>query len=233
MMSYTIDDVMSWKPCYSREQVSGWFGARTCMTVDDLMELDISDDDKLWCLLRPHVISERKLHELACNYADHALQRERAAGHEPDRRSWAAIETKRRWLRGEATDQELAAAWSAARAAEAAAEAAAWVAARVAEAAARAAGAAAWAAAWTAEAAAEAAEASAWMAAGASARSAARASARSAEASARSAEASAWAAAREAERQWQLTQAAEAVKGEQDDLPTSDQETAGRVGIRG
>ena len=118
MMSYTIDDVMSWKPCYSREQMSGWFRARSCMTVDDLMALDISDDDKLWCLLRPEVVPERKLHELACDYAERALERERKAGREPDERSWAAIETTRRWLRGEATDQELAAAGTSAWAAE-------------------------------------------------------------------------------------------------------------------
>ena len=79
------------------------------------------------------------LHEFACWCAEQALLREREAGREPDPRSWAAIETKRRWLRGEATDKELAAArdaaWAAARAA---ARAAAWYAAW----------ASAWASAW-------------------------------------------------------------------------------------
>ncbi len=89
------------------------------------------------------------LHEFAVWCAEQALERERAAGREPDARSWAALEAKRRWLRGEITNDELAAARAAARdaawdatraAARAAAKAAAWAAAR----------AAAWAAAWAA-----------------------------------------------------------------------------------
>lgn len=87
------------------------------------------------------------LNEFACWSAEQALLQ---AGHEPDPRSWAAIETKRKWLKGEATDEELDAARDAARAAAragagvaawAAAEAAAWAAAR----------AAAWDATWAAQ----------------------------------------------------------------------------------
>jgi hypothetical protein len=81
------------------------------------------------------------LHEFACWCAEQALLQEREAGREPDPRSWAAIEAKRKWLRGEITDSELAAAreaaWAATRAAAreaawAATKAAAWVAARAA-----------------------------------------------------------------------------------------------------
>jgi hypothetical protein len=58
------------------------------------------------------------LHEFACWCAEQALLREREAGREPDPRSWAAIEAKRKWLRGEITNAELAiareAAWDAA-----------------------------------------------------------------------------------------------------------------------
>jgi hypothetical protein len=93
------------------------------------------------------------LHEFACWCAEIALQAERAAGREPDPRSWAAIEAKRAWLRGEIDDQALAAAravaWAAAwvaagnaRDARAAARAAASAAAR--DAAWAAAGVAAW-----------------------------------------------------------------------------------------
>jgi hypothetical protein len=59
------------------------------------------------------------LHEFMCWCAEQALLREREAGHEPDLRSWTAIETKRKWLKGEATDEELVTveleAWDAAR----------------------------------------------------------------------------------------------------------------------
>ena len=66
------------------------------------------------------------LHEFACWCAERALRAERKAGRVPDKRSWEAIRVKRRWLKGKATDEELAAAWDAARdAAGAAARAAA------------------------------------------------------------------------------------------------------------
>ena len=80
----------------------------------------------------------RALHLFACDEAERALQI--AKVDEP--RCAAAIKTKRRWLDGEATDQELDAAraaawdaaWDAARAAAwAAARAAAWAAAREAQ----------------------------------------------------------------------------------------------------
>ena len=153
------------------------------------------------------------LHEFACTVATDALHLAEARGARVDPRSWAAIETKRRWLRGEATDADLTAAWDAARAAAwaAAGDAAwadAWAAARAdawaaAEAAARdaardaawnaaraAARAAAWAAAW----------ADAWAAAGAAARAAAGAAARAAAGAAArdAAGAAAWTAARDA-----------------------------------
>ena len=57
------------------------------------------------------------LHEFAVWSARGALTREREAGRKPDPRSWAALEVKERWIRGEATDGELAVAESAARAA--------------------------------------------------------------------------------------------------------------------
>ena len=81
------------------------------------------------------------LHEFACLCAEDSLRTAKVE----DVRCWQAIETKRKWLRGEATDDELTAARAAAWAA---ASAAAWDAARDAcDAAWAAARAAAWAAA--------------------------------------------------------------------------------------
>src|SRR3990167_7785517 len=71
------------------------------------------------------------LHEFACTVATDALHLAEARGARVDPRSWAAIETKRRWLRGEATAAELAVARDAAGAvARDAAGAVAWAAAR-------------------------------------------------------------------------------------------------------
>ena len=98
------------------------------------------------------------LHEFALSVATDALCLQEARGEFTDPRSWAALEVKARWLRGEATTRELDAAGDAAWAA---AETAAKAAAR--DAAGDAAWAAAWAAAWDA----------AWAAAWAAARDAA------------------------------------------------------------
>ena len=54
------------------------------------------------------------LHEFSCWCAERALECERKRGREPDKRSWAAIEAKRQWLKGEIDDKALAAAWAAA-----------------------------------------------------------------------------------------------------------------------
>jgi hypothetical protein len=109
----------------------------------------IEDEDKL-CGRRRTVLwmfdATNILHEFACGCAEDAL----ALVAQPDARSVEAIAAKRKWLRGEITDEELdaaraaaldaarAAAWDAAMdAASAAALAAAWDASAAARAAAR------------------------------------------------------------------------------------------------
>jgi hypothetical protein len=116
--------------------------------------------------------------------AENTLKRERKAGHDPDERSWAAVEAKRRWLAGEISDDELAAAraaaWDAAKdAAWDAASAAAW----------DAASAAAW----------DAAKDAAWDAAWDAAKDAAKAAKDAAKAAAKAA---AWAAAWDKYNRW-------------------------------
>jgi hypothetical protein len=153
MRSVTVNQVLSWEPCeeYTRERLEELFAGRETVNVNDVLKMDISDTDKLWAALREDFISAETLHEFACRVAENALLKERKAGREPDARIWKALEVKRKWLKGEATDSELAAAREAARAA---AWAAAWAAARE----------AAWEAAWAAARAAarEAAWAAAW-----------------------------------------------------------------------
>jgi len=86
------------------------------------------------------------LYEFACWCAEQALLREREARREPDPRSWAAVEAKRQWVRGEITTEELAVAGAAAG--DAASDATGTVAWAAARAAARVAGTAAWDTAW-------------------------------------------------------------------------------------
>jgi hypothetical protein len=129
-------------------------------TALDILGLDISANEKMWSVLRTEFIPAPVLHEAGCRFGEWALNfAKEKYGLEPDPRSIEGIAFKRRWIRGEATDKELAAArdaaWDAAAGAaawDAAAGAAAWGAARaVAAAAARyawGAARAAWGAAW-------------------------------------------------------------------------------------
>jgi hypothetical protein len=76
----------------------------------------IKDDDKV-CASERTIIAmadaTNVLHEIACWSAEQALKKIK----KPDPRSFAAIQAKRKWLRGEITDAELSAARSAARSA--------------------------------------------------------------------------------------------------------------------
>ena len=113
-MTVTVDDVMSWEPCkeYSRERVTALFAGRETITAFDVLDMDIPAEDRLWAVLR--MVPDPILHEFACRIAEAVLMRERRAGREPDPRSWAAIDAKRKWLRGEIGDKELHAAREAA-----------------------------------------------------------------------------------------------------------------------
>ena len=149
----TVADILNLNPCgsrYTEEYLAVLFGGRNSVTAKEiLLDTRVPAEDKLWVVLREEFLPEALLYEFACFVAESLLQAERAEGREPDVRSWAAIEARRSWLRGEIDDTTLAAAraaaWDAVRAAAwDAAMAAAWDAAMVAS------RDAAWAAVWAA-----------------------------------------------------------------------------------
>ena len=153
MKTVTPEQFKEFGPCWLETAAGRKRYARVAAMRDEWSALDVlaldgvSNEDKLWAVLREEFIDAPVLHEYACRCAEYALTFVR----EPDSRSIAAIEAKRKWLRGEISNDDLtaarAAAWDAARAT---ACDAAW---------------AAWAAAWTADAAWAAANAAAWAAA--------------------------------------------------------------------
>lgn len=119
----------------------------------DVLDLeDVSACNKLWSVLREEFLPSMLLHEFACRCAEYAL----SLVENPDARIVEAIRVKRRWMTGDATDDELMAARDAAlvtvEAAESAtASVAASVVVRSAKWSARAAASdAAWSAAWSA-----------------------------------------------------------------------------------
>ena len=130
MKTVTIDQVMRWRPCsdYPQKRINSLFAGRESLSLEDIVALDISTEDKLWALLREDFIPARELHLLACDFAEKVLHLT------DDPRCAEAIRVKRLWVDGKATYEELAAARDAARdAAWAAARAAAWDAARAAQ----------------------------------------------------------------------------------------------------
>ena len=183
MKTVTLEQFLTFGPCWlekegGRERLERIASRKKEWTALDVLRLpddEVTPADKLWAVLREEFIDDCTLHEFACICAERALT---LAG-VTDERCWNAIKAKRAWLRGEISDDELAAAraaaWAAAwSAAWAAAWAAAWSAVRAAERAA--ARAAASAAAWDAarDAAWDAASDAEWAAAGAAAGAAER-----------------------------------------------------------
>ena len=129
MKTVTVEQFKSFRPCWletaeGRKRFARIAAIRDEWTALDVLNLpNVSAADKLWSVLREEFIDAPILHEFACRCAEYAL----SFVDNPDPRSIAAIEAKRKWLRGEITDMELRAARDVARDA---ARDAAWYAAR-------------------------------------------------------------------------------------------------------
>ncbi len=138
MKTITLEEFKTFAPYWlkteeGREKLEEIGRKKERWTALDILELEeVSTEDKLWAVLREELIEAPVLHEFACRCAEEALKLVK----NPDPRSVAAIEAKRRWLRGEIGDEELeavrvaasAAARAAASAANAAAQDAEWAA---------------------------------------------------------------------------------------------------------
>ena len=135
MKTVTPEQFKEFGPCWLETAAGRQRYARVAAMRDEWSALDVlaldgvSNREKLWAVLREEFIDAPVLHEYACRCAEYALTFVR----EPDSRSIAAIEAKRKWLRGEISNDDLTAACDAANAARDAANAAAraaWDAAR-------------------------------------------------------------------------------------------------------
>ena len=122
----TVTDILSWRPCceYTERYIRKLFAKRKKLNAADILKLRIPFEDRLWVICREGMVPDDIFHLWACWCAERALKRERKAGREPDKRSWAVIEAKRQWMRGEISDEDLAVARDAASDASIAARAA-------------------------------------------------------------------------------------------------------------
>ena len=110
MKTVTYEEFLRFGPCWLRkkdgaERIKAYFDRfNGKMSALDILHLDdVSVDDKLWSVLREEFISAPILHEFGCVCAEYAL----SLIDDPDSRSIKAVEVKRAWIRGEATDEEL------------------------------------------------------------------------------------------------------------------------------
>lgn len=110
MKTVTYEEFLEFKPCWLKyedgaERIKAYFdrfGGK--MSALDVLNLDdVSEVDKLWSVLREEFIPAPILHEFACVCTEYAL----SLIDNPDPRSIKAIEVKRAWIRGEATNEEL------------------------------------------------------------------------------------------------------------------------------
>ena len=108
-LSITIEDLLSWGPCRDHQELCAMAAGRERWTALDILALDQPPSDLLWVVLRPELIPEHVLHELACDFAEHVLHLFEGV-HPSEDRPRAAIEAKRAWLRGEITGKQLMAA---------------------------------------------------------------------------------------------------------------------------
>ena len=112
MKTVTVEQFKKFSPFWleaaeGREKFARIAAIREEWTALDVLNLpDVSVEDKLWSVLREEFIAAPILHEFACRCAEYAL----SFVESPDPRSIAAIEAKRKWLRGEITGAELYAA---------------------------------------------------------------------------------------------------------------------------
>lgn len=116
MKTVTVEQFKKFGPCWletreGRERFAKVAALRDEWTAYDVLALpDVSAKDKLWSVLREEFIDAPVLHEYECIRAEYML----SLIDNPDPRSVAAIEAKRKWLRGEIDNSALAAARAAA-----------------------------------------------------------------------------------------------------------------------
>jgi hypothetical protein len=111
----TLEDLQAWQVCDPYDDCADPLRdlfAKPVSILDILTRTDggwahVPPEDRLWIVLHEGVLSDRILRFFACACAERALERERAAGREPDPRSFEAVAVSRRYADDRATSDEL------------------------------------------------------------------------------------------------------------------------------
>ncbi len=104
MKTFTIKDIRSWKPCYDPNKYLPEDFKGNALDILNHKEIPIAD--KIWVVCRKEGLSHKILHEFGCRCAELVLDNFEKEFPNDDRLR-LAIEYKRKWLRGEITEDEL------------------------------------------------------------------------------------------------------------------------------
>lgn len=107
--SATVEDLLSWEPCdpYDEDRIRTLASGRERWTAREVLRYaKIPPGDRLWVVLRPELLPVGVLHEFACQCAERVLPIYEKR-YPNDQRLRTVIDTKRRWVRGEVSDEHL------------------------------------------------------------------------------------------------------------------------------
>ena len=106
MTNLTIQIIRDFEPCYDpiKHLPEDWQGS----LMDVLLMDKIPASDKIWLAVQPSLLSDKILRLFAVDCARKALDKIS----NPDPRSVEACNVAEKFAKGEATDEELAAAWT-------------------------------------------------------------------------------------------------------------------------
>ena len=75
----TVDykTLMSWNPCkdFPKGRVADLFAGREAVTVKDILDVDMRQDEQLWAVLREAFFSTKELEDLASHFTIHASRK--------------------------------------------------------------------------------------------------------------------------------------------------------------
>jgi len=117
MKYLTLKRLMSWDPTYySEAEILKMSGGRKQIKIDEIFDLKIKVEDKLWLLLREQIFTPRELWLMACDFAQRSLPCWYNI-YSNDPRLCECVKVTRQFVDGKATQQQLDAARDAVRAA--------------------------------------------------------------------------------------------------------------------
>lgn len=106
----TLDDIVSWGPPsdWDPRSIRAFFRHANALTVQKVLETDITASVRFWVVMRESLIPARHLHAMTQDLVERFLVRARGDGVYVDYRTARAIDAKRRWIDHEISGGALA-----------------------------------------------------------------------------------------------------------------------------